>query len=75
MTWYRLTYLQCDADDCTTGYLSQVHDEGMRVTRTKAGEKGWRLWEGRDFCPEHAATGIPRIRVRALTKDEQPNDN
>lgn len=73
MTWFRLIYLQCDAPDCTAGYLAQSHDEGMRVTREKASRKGWRMWESRDYCPKHSAAGIPGTRIRALAEDETGN--
>ena len=71
MAWFQLIYLQCDADGCTNGHLGKTHGEGMRVTREKATHQGWRVWEGRDYCPAHAATGIPRTRVRALTDNER----
>jgi len=70
MTWFRLVYLQCDAVGCAAGYLGKTHDEGMRVTRDRASQQGWRVWESRDYCPNHANAGIPGTRIRALTEDE-----
>jgi hypothetical protein len=70
MTWFRLVYLQCDTDGCTNHYLGTVHDEGMRVTREKAAQIGWKVWEGRDYCPDHADTGIPRARIRTVTNSD-----
>jgi len=71
MTWYRLVYLECDHPTCTDGYLGHGHDEGMTITRDRASHKGWRVWESRDYCPDHVPAGIPGTRIRAATDADE----
>lgn len=70
MTWYQLVYLTCDHNDCDHSYLSRVHGEGMRATRTRASEIGWKVHESHDYCPDHADVGVPRIRLARLPAEK-----